>query len=117
MKKIVLIIIILIITLIGHTQTFKDYIDQGDIKYNNEDYTGALIDYNKAIEISPNHAEAYNNRGNLEEGMGNYSGAIEDYNKAIAINPSYADAYYNRGFIRIHCALIIYMNKLWFLLF
>jgi len=53
--------------------------------------------YNRAIELNPENAKAYNNRGlaymNLEE----YEKAISDYNKAIELNPEDADVYNNRG--------------------
>ena len=53
--------------------------------------------YNRAIELNPENAKAYNNRGlaymNLEE----YGTAIRDYNKAIELNSKFATAYYNRG--------------------
>ena len=51
----------------------------------------------RAIEIKPDYAEAYNNRGNAYNGLGNYRQAIEDFNRAIEIKPDYAEAYYNRG--------------------
>ena len=36
------------------------------LQKNLEDYKGAIQDYNKAIEINPNDADAYNNRGNAK---------------------------------------------------
>ncbi|HBE59127.1 MAG TPA: hypothetical protein DEG17_25210, partial [Cyanobacteria bacterium UBA11149] len=39
--------------------------------------------YNKAIEIDPNFAEAYNNRGSVRLALGDKQSAIADYNKAI----------------------------------
>lgn len=64
------------------------------------DLPGAIADYNKAIEINPNHADAYNNRGNTRYKLGDQQRAIAEHNKAIEINPNYADAYYNRGAAR-----------------
>ena len=55
-------------------------IDQGN-------FTQAMSDYNKAIEINPNYAEAYNNRGIIYDKQGNFTQAMSDYNKAIEINP------------------------------
>jgi tetratricopeptide (TPR) repeat protein len=56
-----------------------------------------IQDYNKAIELNPDFADAYNNRGIAKYDLGDYRGAIQDYNKAIELNPDFADAYYNRG--------------------
>ncbi len=54
-------------------------------------------DYNKAIEIDPQDADAYNNRGFAKNKSGDYQGAIADFNKALAINPQDYAAYTNRG--------------------
>jgi len=57
----------------------------------------AIEDCDKAIELNPKYAEAYNNRGNGYASLGNYKRAIEDYNKALEINPKYPVAYNNRA--------------------
>ncbi|HIA19543.1 MAG TPA: tetratricopeptide repeat protein, partial [Planctomycetaceae bacterium] len=56
-----------------------------------------IAQYNEAIRIDPDDADAYNNRGIAYINMGEVSRAIADYNEAIRINPDYALAYYNRG--------------------
>ena len=33
----------------------KKYFDSAQIKYNRGDYTGAIADYDKAIELDPNY--------------------------------------------------------------
>ena len=65
--------------------------------HNKGDYDHAIEDCNKAIELNPNHTEAYNNRGNNYSVKGEYDRAIVDYNKALALNPDFVGAYYNRG--------------------
>jgi tetratricopeptide (TPR) repeat protein len=60
-------------------------------------FTQAISDYTKAIEINPSLAEAYNNCGVVYYDKGNFTQAISDYTKAIEINPNYAQAYNNRG--------------------
>ena len=63
----------------------------------------AIEDYNKAIELNPELAEAYNNRGVAYCIKGDYDRAIVDYNTAIALKRDYtADAYYNRGEAWLH---------------
>ena len=60
----------------------------------------ALADFNKAIQINPNHASAYNNRGIFYNEQKKWDLALADFNKAIQINPNDAQAYNHRGFLR-----------------
>ena len=57
----------------------------------------AIEDFNKAIQLNPDHALAYANRGVAYYYKGDYDCAIEDFNKVIQLNPDYALAYNNRG--------------------
>lgn len=61
------------------------------------DYYGAIADYTKAIELSPNSADNYFNRGNEKAYLKDYYGAIADYTKAIELDPNYGIAYFTRG--------------------
>ena len=61
----------------------------------------AISDLNKAIQINPKNAEAYNNRGYAYVNKGQYDKAISDFTKAIEINPRSASAYNNRAFVYI----------------
>ncbi len=67
------------------------YIDQGN-------FTQAISDCTKAIEINPKDENAYYGRGNSYYKQNNFSQAISDYNKAIEINPNFTEAYFNLGF-------------------
>ena len=78
-------------------QTSEDYFNKGLEKYRHRDYSGAIQDYSKAIEIDSNNATAYNNRGHTKYQLQDFTGAIEDYSRAIAINPKYSTAYKSRG--------------------
>ena len=53
--------------------------------------------YNKAIEVNPYYAEAYNNLGVALQAKGDIEEALYAYDRAIYINPEYADVYYNKG--------------------
>ena len=57
----------------------------------------ALKDFNKALELNPDFAEAHNNRGKVYRNMGDLSKAFDDYNTAIQLNPDFAEAHNNRG--------------------
>ncbi|OKH44640.1 hypothetical protein NIES2130_37820 [Scytonema sp. HK-05] len=53
--------------------------------------------YNKAIQLNPNDATAYNNLGNALREQNKLDEAIAAYNKAIQLNPNDATAYNNLG--------------------
>lgn len=61
------------------------------------DYGQAVKDYDRAIEINPQDAGAYNNRGLAFDNLGEHRKAIEDFNRAIEIAPQEAMIYSNRG--------------------
>ncbi|MGK7949257.1 MAG: tetratricopeptide repeat protein, partial [Xenococcaceae cyanobacterium] len=73
------------------------YFYLGNSYYYQGNYQQAISDYDRAIEIDPQLADAYNNRGNAHSYQGNYQQAISDYDRAIEIDPQLAQAYYNRG--------------------
>ena len=57
----------------------------------------AIQDFNKTIELSPTHVDAYNNRGIMWFMKLDDNKAIQDYTKAIEICPNYERAYYQRA--------------------
>ncbi len=77
------------------------YYHRGVERQNVGNYSGAISDYSKAIEINPRYGDAYYNRGLAKRQLRDYSGAIADYNKAIEINPRDAEAYNNRGWVKV----------------
>ncbi len=90
-------------TVFGDSAT--DFMNSGVLKGQKGNYIDALDDFNKAIELSPAFAEAYNERG-IAEGRLAKNGddtdrflakALADYNTAIKLKPNFAAAYYNRG--------------------
>ena len=81
-------------------KTAQDYYNSGNAKSNLQDYRGAIVDYNKAIELTPDYAGAYYNRGIAKKKLQDYRGAIADYTKAIELKPDYAAAYFNRGNVK-----------------
>src|SRR5215831_8433486 len=65
--------------------------------YERGQYDRAIEDYNQAIRLNPNHANAFSNRGATYARKGEYDRAIENYDEAIRLNPKHADAFSNRG--------------------
>ncbi|MEN9443493.1 MAG: hypothetical protein RIS47_383 [Bacteroidota bacterium] len=63
-----------------------------------EDFQGALRDFNDAVALEPNNASAYVNRGMLQACyLFNKRSALYDFNKAIELSPNEPSGYYNRG--------------------
>jgi tetratricopeptide (TPR) repeat protein len=60
-------------------------------------FLAAKEDYEKAILINPEYANAYNNRGNMRFRDEDFDGAIADYSEAIRLDPCLCEAYCNRG--------------------
>ncbi len=75
------------------------YLAHGDQYAGIKQYDRAIEDYNQAIQLKPNYAEAYNNRGYsyYYGSKANLDQAIADYSQAILLRPDYAYAYNNRG--------------------
>ena len=61
------------------------------------DFEGALADIEKALQLDPRSADAFNQRGTVYYNQAKYAEALADYNKAVEFNPQHADAYANRG--------------------
>ncbi len=57
----------------------------------------ATISFDKAIEISPGYASAYNHLACLKIDEGNYEVAFDHYQVALKKNPYYAEAWCNMG--------------------
>jgi len=68
------------------------------INYTQErNYKKAMNSYQKAIEISPDTAQIYNNIGNIYYAQQNYGESIKYYEKATVLDPEYANAFSNMG--------------------
>ena len=63
------------------------YNERGYRRYQKGEYFGALTDFNKAIQINPNLADAYLNRRLVNEVLGNEKLSEKDLLKAIAVDP------------------------------
>lgn len=55
------------------------------------------VDYDKAISLDPDAADAYCSRAMTKSGLGQHAAAIVDYDKAISLDPDNASAYRSRA--------------------
>ena len=62
-----------------------------------EQYRRAIQDFDRAIELDPKDAEAFDGRGRAHVAQGENEAAIADYDKAIALKPDPAEAHFGRG--------------------
>ena len=82
--------------------TAYSYTMQAIDKHRKGDYSGAIIDYTKALEIDPNYTYALHNRGFAKNIIGDYEGALIDLNKAIKSDPKDINSYKSRALSLIH---------------
>ena len=73
------------------------YFYRGNAHLHNGDYDTAIVDYDQAIRLKRDYANAYYNRGLANSIKGNYDTAIANYGQAIRLKPNKANTYYNRG--------------------
>ncbi len=73
------------------------YFCRGTIGYMSGRIVEAIAQYDKAIELSPKCAKAYNNRGGAHLRLGEHTRAISDFDKALELDPDYTSAYHNRA--------------------
>ena len=73
------------------------YSNRGSRSNRLEDYSKALANCSKAIELDPKYANAYSHRGKTYNDLKDYRKALADYSQAIELDPKYAKAYFGRG--------------------
>ncbi|MEG3848127.1 tetratricopeptide repeat-containing serine protease family protein [Microcoleus sp. herbarium19] len=84
---------------LNNPQDAKTYYVRGLTRFDKGDLSGAVADFNQAIQTQSNYVEAYFYRALAYFDLRQMPKSIADYSKAIALNASYVDAYYNRGLV------------------
>ena len=89
--------------------TARELAKKGTLLMSGNKVEAAIETYTRAIELSPNYADAYVKRGMAKRAKGDLEGSIEDYEKAVSIDPKsvlgnrfVAQAYSNRGYIKLN---------------
>ncbi|HPB67556.1 MAG TPA: tetratricopeptide repeat protein [Candidatus Omnitrophota bacterium] len=77
-------------------QPLQEFYERGEAAYRQGNYKKAVQEYEKAVEIDPNFAPAYNALGLAHQAMQDkLSDVIWLFKVAVEIDPQYADAYHN----------------------
>ena len=82
------------------------YDKQGFKEWNNNNFSAAIRNYNKAIEIEPNNALLYGKRGNCYYQLGDFYKAISDYNQSLKLNPNDETIFFFRGMAKLNIGFI-----------
>ena len=84
---------------LGFTSNFiaVNYNNRGVAYADLNQHENAIENYNEAIELNRDYAEAYYNRGVTYYGLNQPERTIKDFNVGIELNQNYAEAYWNRG--------------------
>jgi len=75
----------------------NDWSSAGNLLKQERNYTGAIVAYNRALEIDPKDKQAWVDKGNVLNLLENYTGAIVAYNRALEIDPNYKWSLSNKG--------------------
>ena len=76
---------------------FSFYQKRADLNLGKGEYTLALADYDKVVELKSDEAVAFLNRGKTHYNLNAFDKAGADYEKAIELDPKGSKAYFNRG--------------------
>ena len=76
---------------------FEYYFNRAQDKFEVANYKEAIVDYNKALELSSIEiCLVYSMRGNAKRNSDDLDEAISEQNKALKFDPLYADGSFNR---------------------
>ena len=78
----------------------SNYFAIGTSRADEKDYAAAIIEFDKAIQLNPEYAEAFMNRGASKMSLGKYKEALIDLNIAITLAINYPEAYKHRGTVK-----------------
>jgi tetratricopeptide (TPR) repeat protein len=77
-----------------------NYGNRCNLQYQLQDFSGAIVDCDKAIQINPKNPTHHISRGVIQIKLNDRQTALADFNRAIALDRSAADAFYHRGVLK-----------------
>jgi tetratricopeptide (TPR) repeat protein/serine/threonine protein kinase len=72
-------------------------IARGSARLKAKDYVGAIAEFDEALRLDPENADALEDRANARIAREEYDEALADLDRALAIDPKHADAHESRG--------------------
>ena len=60
-------------------------------------YDEAVVEFTKAVELSPSDPRLYNDRGRVYRAMAKYAEAMADFDKSVSLAPKSETGYLERG--------------------
>jgi antitoxin component YwqK of YwqJK toxin-antitoxin module len=82
-------------------EKFHTLFSKGIELFNEGHYSGAIKNYDKAIELNAKYSDVYFHRSRAYLYDLNFDQALVDCDKAIELEPMYMEAYSNRAFVRL----------------
>ena len=71
----------------------------GNLNYQAREFEHALRNYQAAIDIRPDFADAFVAMANALDSLGRTAEAVQSYERALAFNPGYAEVHFNLGML------------------
>jgi len=99
MKKLgyILLLLPLLITVQVQAQSSKQYVKAGDDFAKANNFTDAIVQYTKALELEPDSEKAYMQRAAAYSQIGEHKSAAEDFDRALVFEKKDAEIYYLSG--------------------
>lgn len=76
------------------------YNSRGHLRMEMKDFSGAIEDFNKALEFNPQAGGSLWGRGLCKKELGDLSGAAEDFSQMLALYPQIVAGYMDRADVR-----------------
>ena len=92
-----LFILVLLLPIVGLSQSAKKYFAAAEKFEKANSLTDAVANYSKAIELEPEYEKAYIARALCYEKLNKKEEAVNDYKKASLFSPKEKEYYYNAG--------------------
>jgi cytochrome c-type biogenesis protein CcmH/NrfG len=78
------------------------WVQLGNLYFDSNNYTKAILAYNKSLELNPGNANVMTDLGVMYRRNGQPPEAIKAFDKAIKIDPKHETARFNKGIVLMH---------------